>query len=189
MGVIDKNAVQLRAMVLLSKGSYFFSQGTPIEGEESIDQRDAETLRSLLCRLHYLQVYTIAVVREGAMGRGLGFLAACDHVIASPTANFAFTEVHSGSIPAIISPYVNQRIGPRKLRRLAMSGCSFSASRALEIGLVDEVVDNIEEACADIWKNLHLSDLNAMRAVKNMTLRFEENLGRTLGMQDQYPYY
>jgi methylglutaconyl-CoA hydratase len=48
--------------------------------------------------------------------------------------------VRLGLIPATISPYVVQAIGPRAARGLFATGRVFDAAHAERIGLVDEVV-------------------------------------------------
>ena len=83
---------------------------------------------------------TIARVHGAALGGGTGLTAACQMAIASDDAVFATSEVKFGIIPAVISPYVLQAIGPRQALRYFQSGERIHAERALAIGLVSEVV-------------------------------------------------
>jgi methylglutaconyl-CoA hydratase len=70
----------------------------------------------------------------------VGLAAACDFAVAVKDAKFAFSEARLGLIPAAISPYVVQAIGPRVARGLFASARVFDAAFAERIGLVTEVV-------------------------------------------------
>ncbi len=63
-----------------------------------------------------------------------------DITIASADTVFGFTEAKLGLIPAVISPFVLPRIGEGSARALFLSGERFGSARALEIGLVSEVM-------------------------------------------------
>ena len=60
----------------------------------------------------------VARVQGHALGGGCGLVACCDIVIAEPTAQFAFSEVKLGIVPAVISPFALAKIGPGAARRL-----------------------------------------------------------------------
>ena len=84
---------------------------------------------------------TIAVVEGSATGGGVGLAAACDYVIASPMAGFALPEVVLGLVPGMIYPVVRGRVSAARLKMMAIDGNVRSADEALEMGLVDEVVE------------------------------------------------
>jgi methylglutaconyl-CoA hydratase len=82
----------------------------------------------------------IARVHGAALGGGAGLTAACDMAVAVESAQFGFTEVKLGILPAVISPFVVARIGTARAREFFMTGERFLAPVALEIGLVQYVV-------------------------------------------------
>jgi methylglutaconyl-CoA hydratase len=82
----------------------------------------------------------VALVQGAAYGGGVGLVACCDIAIATEAARFCLSEVRLGLIPAVISPYVINAVGARQARRYFMSAEIISATRAVEIGLVHEVV-------------------------------------------------
>jgi methylglutaconyl-CoA hydratase len=82
----------------------------------------------------------IARVNGSARGGGVGLIAACDFAIASNKANFAFTEVRVGVIPALISPFVLRKMGESRTRRLFLTGETFSADQAVAWNLLDRSV-------------------------------------------------
>jgi methylglutaconyl-CoA hydratase len=63
-----------------------------------------------------------------------------DVVVAEDGAQFGFTEVRLGLVPAVISPYVVRKIGVSAARELFLAGERFTAARAAAIGLVHRVV-------------------------------------------------
>ncbi len=124
-----------------------FSAGADVEWmreaailTEGDNREDAMTLAKMLKSLWDLPQLTVALVEGPAFGGGAGIVAACDMAIATADAKFAFSEVKLGLIPATISPYVIEAIGPRAARGLFATGRVFDAAHAHHLGLVDEVV-------------------------------------------------
>ena len=101
---------------------------------------DAERAAAMFNALDRLPVPLIGRVQGAALGGGSGLAAVCDVVVAADDAQFGFTEVVLGILPAMISPYVVRKIGIASARELCLSGTRFTAARAKEIGLVSEVV-------------------------------------------------
>ncbi|MFN8494512.1 MAG: enoyl-CoA hydratase/isomerase family protein [Caldilineaceae bacterium] len=83
----------------------------------------------------------LAKVDGLATGGGVGLAAACDFVLATSNAHFILSEVVIGMIPALITPYLLQRIAPAQVRYLALSSRRINAGEAQRLGLVDEVVE------------------------------------------------
>ena len=77
----------------------------------------------------------VAAVQGHALGGGCGLVACCDVAIAAPDAQFAFSEVKLGIVPAVISPFALAKIGPSAARRWFVTGERFGADVALRIGL------------------------------------------------------
>ncbi len=90
----------------------------------------------------------IAIVGGPAMGGGVGLAAAADIVLATPHATFGLSEALFGLVPAMVFPVIARRLGPARARWLALSATTISAADALRLGLVDELVDDLETALA-----------------------------------------
>lgn len=101
---------------------------------------DANALARMLRTLAELPKPTIARVHGAALGGGMGLACACDIAVASEAAVFATSEVKFGLIPATIGPYVLRAIGARQAQRYFQTAERIDATRALQIGLVHEVV-------------------------------------------------
>src|SRR6202043_1960351 len=99
---------------------------------------------------------------------GCGLVSVCDIVVATESARFAFSEVKLGIAPAVISPYVIRKIGESHARVLFVTGDSFSAARAKEIGLVHFVtpVEELDAAVEKTVRELLSSAPQALRACK-----------------------
>jgi methylglutaconyl-CoA hydratase len=86
----------------------------------------------------------IARVGGAARAGGLGIVAAADIAVCADDVTFAFTEVRIGVIPAVISATVLPRLAPRAAAELLLTGETFDARRAVEIGLVTAAVPAAE---------------------------------------------
>lgn len=137
-------------VVFLRGAGATFSAGADLEwmraqaeASEADNRADAMGLARMLKALHDVPALTVALVQGAAMGGGAGLVAACDLAIATPDAQFAFSEVKLGLTPATISPYVVQAVGPRRARALFATGRRFGADEALRFGLVDEITADL----------------------------------------------
>jgi enoyl-CoA hydratase/carnithine racemase len=86
----------------------------------------------------------IARVQGHALGGGLGLVCVADIVVAGYSGAFGLPEARLGLAPAIIAPYVIQRIGLTCARRLMLTGGELTPKRARRIGLVQEVCADLE---------------------------------------------
>jgi len=102
--------------------------------------RDATAGAEMFLAINAIPAIVIGRIHGAALGGGSGLAAVCDIVVAESTAVFGFTETKLGILPAMIAPYVLQKIGASAARELFLTGMRFDAARAKEIGLVHAVV-------------------------------------------------
>ncbi|MBU7015250.1 MAG: enoyl-CoA hydratase/isomerase family protein [Theionarchaea archaeon] len=109
-------------------------------------------------------------VNGSAFGGGVGLVAVCDYVVCSENAQFAFSEINLGIVPAVISTYVLPRIGISRGRALFLSGERFTAHDALAMGLVHTVcpAEELDGVCEEKVQVLESSSPRAMAAAKEM---------------------
>ena len=162
-----------RAVVLAGDGPSF-SAGADVDWQRSAidltfeeNVRDALRLYRMLEAIDSCPAPVVARVHGFALGGGSGLTACADVAVAAPDATFGFTEVRLGIIPAVISPFVLERIGARA-RRYFVTGERFHADTALQIGLVDEVAADLDDAVETILRELLQSGPEATRAAKRL---------------------
>ncbi len=131
---------------------------------------DARLMQRMFYAISICPKVTIAAVHGAAIGGGVGLAAVHDVVIAANSAAFALSEVRLGLIPAVISPYVIERIGIGNSRGLFVTGAPFDADTALRIGLVQQVVapDALEEAIRSTVDHVRRAGPHAISAAKQL---------------------
>jgi methylglutaconyl-CoA hydratase len=166
-----------RAVVLSGDGPSF-SAGADVEWmRSSVDLSyeenvaDALRLRAMLEAIDDCPAPVVARVQGHALGGGCGLVACCDVVVAEPSAQFAFSEVKLGIVPAVISPFALAKIGTSAARRWFVTGERFSADVALRIGLIHDVADDLDAAVEGILAELLSAGPEAARAAKELARR------------------
>jgi methylglutaconyl-CoA hydratase len=177
-----KKDKSIRIVVLSGKGKSFCS-GADIKWlreiiDFSFEQNLKESLQlaEILHNIYTLPKATVAMVNGAAIGGGIGFLSACDISVASEDAKFGLSEVKIGLVPAAISPYVVRRIGEGKAREYFLTGKRISAKKALEIGLINEVVPlkRLKKTVDDTANLLLSSGPEAIAACKELIHKVPE---------------
>ena len=169
----------IRAFVLRGAGGVFCAGGdfatfkTLIATPAADSEPDPIALNNrafgtLLTRLADLPVPTIAAVAGAAAGGGTGLAAACDGVLAHPSATFATPEVSLGFPPAQIAPFLAARIGRPRAARFLCEAQRISAGEALALGLVDRIADDLDAALLEHLQRLGRAEPAALRATKRI---------------------
>lgn len=169
----------VRAVVLTGAGASFcagadlayMARTAALPREDNV--ADAQRLQRLMQALHECPKATIARVNGAAIGGGVGLLAACDLAVAADTARFGLSEVRLGLVPAVIGPYVLEKVGVGAARALFITGRRLAAQEALRIGLVQEVVPRQElDAAVDAMLEMVLkAGPGAIAAAKQLLNR------------------
>ena len=139
---------KVRAVVLTGEGKSFCA-GADLNWmravkDQTFEQNLAES-NALADLFHLIYSYkrpVIGRINGAAIGGGTGFVAVCDIAIAASSAKFSFSEVKIGVVPACIGPYVIKKMGEGKVRELFITGERMNAERALQVGLVNKVVED-----------------------------------------------
>jgi methylglutaconyl-CoA hydratase len=103
---------------------------------------DAERIARLFLTLYELPLPTIAAVNGPAIAGGTGLATLCDFTLATPAARFGYTEVRIGFVPALVSAFLALQIGDKQCRDLLLTGRLFGAQEALDLGLINEIVES-----------------------------------------------
>src|SRR4051812_25309109 len=161
--------------VVLSGDGPSFSAGADVEWmrssvELTYDENlaDALRLRAMLDAIDSCPAPVVARVQGHALGGGCGLVACSDVVVAEPGAQFAFSEVKLGIVPAVISPFALAKIGPSAARRYFVTGERFTAEVAFRIGLISEVADDLDTAVDNVVSELLSAGPHATRTAKRL---------------------
>jgi methylglutaconyl-CoA hydratase len=168
---------EVRVVVLAAEGKTFCAGGdlnwmreaaayTPEE-----NAADAERLAAMLRTLYECPKPVIGRVQGPVYGGGLGLVAVCDMVAAVQAAQFCFSEVKLGLIPAVISPFVLRKVPQAVLRRYLLTADRLNAAEAHRLGLVSEIVpdaDVLERVTVGWCEQLLANGPSALAACKRL---------------------
>ena len=177
----------VRAIVITGTGPAFCAgadlknpPGSVVDGAASIPFQD------ILTRILESETPVIAAVNGAAFAGGLGLIGAADIVITDEAAQFSFSEVRIGVIPAVISVVCLPKIGTHHGMRLFLTGERFDGQAAVQYGLAHRAVPaaELEAAVQSEVNALRLGGPNAVKAAKQLvrevsTLSVEDGFART----------
>lgn len=153
----------IRVGVLTGAGDRAFSVGQDLKelaelqraemvGEASIGSRGKPGWPRLTERFDRVKPL-IAKVHGYTLGGGFELALACDIIVATQNASFALPEAQLGLIPGAGGIFrLTRQIPFRAALGYLMTGRIMTAAKALELGLVNDVVPTVElDACVDGW--------------------------------------
>ena len=120
----------------------------------------------------------LTAVSGKVIGGAIGLVAASDLVLADASAQFSFSEVKLGMVPATIAPHVVSRAGKRKAAAWMISGRRFNSEEARWAGLIDLLCEtgHLEEESSRILEDLLTGGPEAMAGIKEMLMHFDFGL-------------
>lgn len=137
---------------------------------EEQNMRDATDASWMFAALNNLPIPVVGRIHGAALGGGAGLVAICDVAVAEDNAVFGFTEVKLGVVPAVISPFVLEKIGRSAARELFLTGRRFTAAQAHEMGLVHAVVSSraLDKTIREYTAELLTGGREAIAAAKSL---------------------
>jgi methylglutaconyl-CoA hydratase len=134
------------------------------------NERDAQSLFEMFWTLANCPHPVIGKVHGHAMGGAVGLVSICDVAAAESGTKFCFSEVKLGLVPAVISPFILQKMNPGAARRYMLSAEVFEASEALTSGLVQFVGSEteVDGFIKNTAQNFSASGPEAVRATKKL---------------------
>jgi enoyl-CoA hydratase len=153
--------------VLLTHTGTTFCSGAALDEMRDGDPADGtRAMLALFRQLLTLPIPVVARVDGAARAGGLGVLGACDVVLASDRSTFAFTEVRLGLAPAVISLPLRPLLTARAAARYFLTGETFGAAVAAQIGLVTAATGDVDALAADVLDGLRRADPQGLRETK-----------------------
>ncbi|OCB35236.1 enoyl-CoA hydratase [Mycobacterium malmoense] len=111
----------------------------------------------------------IAAIDGHVRAGGFGLVGACDIAVAGPRSSFALTEARIGVAPAIISLTLLPKLSPRAAARYYLTGETFDAAVAAEIGLVTMAAEDVDAAVAALLGGVGRGSPQGLAASKALT--------------------
>ena len=111
------------------------------------------------------------MVNGAAIGGGCGLATVMDLAITHADAKLGFPEVDLGVCPAVVAPWLVNKIGAGPARAILLRGGSMTGRQAGEVGIVDEVVESgadLAVAAAGIATRLSKGGGEAIAATKRV---------------------
>jgi len=145
----------IRCVVITSEGEHFtagndirdFMSNPPTEEDSGV----AKFLGSLL----EFPKPLLAAVKGNAIGVGTTMLLHCDVVVAAPNANFSMPFTSLGLVPEAGSTKLfPELVGYQRAAKIFMTGESFGAEAALEMGLIATIDSEAERIALEIAEQI-----------------------------------
>lgn len=133
----------IRAVVISSEGDSF-TAGNDINDFANNPQMDeGSPVFNFLFAIHNFPKPLIAAVHGRAVGIGTTILMHCDIVTANPNTIFSMPFVSLGLVAEGGSSYLFPRlVGHAKAAEILLTGRSFSADEALQMGLINSIAED-----------------------------------------------
>ena len=166
---LESLADDVNVVVLRGTGDRAFSAGAEISGfvgDAGDDGRPAG-IQPVADLIEQTRVPVVAAIHGYCLGGGLEIALACDFRIATRDAQLGFPEVNLGLLPGGGGTQRAPRlISPGRARWLTMSGERIDAETASQWGLVEFVVDDLDEGIARYVEPLDRQSPHAIRQIK-----------------------
>lgn len=115
------------------------------KGRPDLRKTLIERFNPIILALRDMPKPVVAAVNGPCVGVAVGFALACDHVIAAESAYFLLSFVKLGLAPdGGTSAFLPARIGAARAAELTLSGRRLPAGEALNWGLINEVVPDVD---------------------------------------------
>ena len=147
------NNKNIYALVLTGEGEKFFSAGADLNvfasGDKGVAADMSRVFGEAFEALTNFRGVSVAAINGYAMGGGLEVALACDIRIAEEQAQMALPEAKVGLLPcAGGTQNLAWLVGEGWAKRMILCGERLKADKALQIGLVEEVVPHGESFAA-----------------------------------------
>ena len=147
----------VRVILITGAGDRAFCSGADLSGSPGGEGQDGfRHYANLLKKLAGFSKPVVAKVNGYCLAGGMGFMLACDIVIASDTAKFGTPEVNVGLWPMMIGAVIFRNALRKKAMEMVLLGEKLGADQAVEMGLITRAVpqDKLEEEVSRVLQVL-----------------------------------
>ena len=180
-----ENNDTVRVILLTGSGTKSFVAGADIKEFQFYDEIQGEELARkgqeiLFNKIENLKKPVIALINGFALGGGLELAMACHFRVASENAKLGLPEVTLGLIPGYGGTQrLPQLIGKGRAMQAIMSAEMFTAEKAQQIGLVNEVVsqENLLQRGNEIAQKIASNSSTAISEVIKSINNYQKDIG------------
>ena len=172
---------EVKVVVLKANGGVF-SAGADLSYLQQLQKNtyeenlaDSNHLKRLFTTICYLPKVVIAQVEGHAIAGGCGLATVCDIIFAVPEANFGYTEVKLGFVPAIVSCFLMRKTSETIAKKILLTGELFSAETALAYNLItfvtnkEEITQKVNDLAQSLCENSSSNSLMVTKQLINQT--------------------
>ncbi|MFX0049230.1 MAG: enoyl-CoA hydratase/isomerase family protein [Candidatus Hermodarchaeota archaeon] len=167
-----QNEIKIRGLILTNNGSSF-STGMDldaIDGSDHFAVKKLEGTAADICKLLFNGKPAICAINGRTLGEGVVFSICCDYRIAVKNSFFQMPEIFSGIFPGTGCLILFSKIiGIPWTKKMLMFSEKISAIKALEIGLIDQIVDTKDQLIEESMKKarfLFSKNQTVLQAIK-----------------------
>ena len=164
---------EVRALVMRGAGGKAFGAGTDMSQFRAFSKpEDAwgyeERMERVFAAIETCPVPTIAAINGACTGGGAAIAAACDLRVASPTLKFGFPVARTlGNCLSVSNlARLSEIIGTARVREILMTARLVEAEEAKAIGLVSEIVEDVEARAGELAETVASHAPLTLRATK-----------------------
>ncbi len=169
-------------VVILKANGPVFSAGADLAYLKNLQQntyeenlKDSNLLKKLYTTICYCPKIIIAQVEGHAIAGGCGLATVCDVIFAVPEADFGYTEVKLGFVPAIVSCFLMRKTSETIAKKILLTGEIFSAEEALKNNLItyvtkkEDIAQNVTEFGINLCNSASANSLMVTKQLINQT--------------------
>jgi len=168
-----------RVAVIVGNGRAF-TAGMDVRVLRELDTARARelitTLHDAIAAVHRAPFPVIAAVNGPCLGAGFELALACDLRVSAASATFGLPEVRVGVPSVIQAALLAPMIGPGRAAEMLLTGAAVGAARALEWGLVNQVVpdDRLRAVVDELVAQILAAGPEAIKLQKELIVRWRE---------------
>lgn len=140
------------------------------------NQTDSKQLYGMFWAIRSCPHPIIGRLHGHVMGGALGLASLCDIAAAVDGTKFCFSEVKLGLAPAVISPFVMEKMTASFARRYMLTGEVFEVGEAAASGLIQHHGDeaDVDQFVQELLHGMLNNGAQAVRATKKLLRQVEE---------------
>lgn len=134
------------------------------------NKEDSTKFKNMLLSIYNCKKPVIAMVDGYALAGGCGIASACDIIVSSDKAQFGYTEVKIGFIPAIVMIFLLKRVSETHAKDLLLSSRFINGDEAVRIGFANYAVkqNKLEDFTMKLCDDFNKLPLSSMMLTKEM---------------------